>query len=132
MKYSRIVAGLALFLAGVLYVLTQRLGCGQGGGGAGQIAIQGGGDAVPSQPPASSGRQPEEPKPLQITIDDTKYFVGDLPVDSVEALVKMAVAVPKDVPPPRVVVLRQPTARYVAEKKLIDALEAAKIDYAKK
>jgi len=137
MKSSRLVAGLALCLAGALFLLTQKLGCGPGeggGAGAGRIAVQGDGGATPSSSqPAASGRQPETlSKALQITIDDTKYFVGDLPVESVEELVKMAVAVPNDVPPPRVLVVRRPTARYVTEKKLIDALQAAKVDYVAK
>jgi len=66
---------------------------------------------------------------LEITIDDTRYFVGETPVETVDELVKMALAVSKDVPPPRVRIVRKPTARYSAEKNLSDALQAARVDF---
>ena len=130
----RPIAGLAILLAGFLFLLTQKLGLGPGwgwgGGGAGPKAAPIAGSIDPHRTqPAASGRQPEtQSRPLQITIDDTKYLVGDVPVESIDELVKMAIAVPK-----RAAAaghgLRRPTARYMAEKKLTDALQAAKVDF---
>ncbi|MGA2257885.1 MAG: hypothetical protein ABSG53_24745 [Thermoguttaceae bacterium] len=136
LNVSRPIAALAILLAGLLFLLTQKLGFGPGwgwggGAGAGPNAAPLAGSVNPSSAQsAASGRQPETPsKPLQITIDDTKYLVGDLTVESIDELVKMAAAVPKDVPPPRVLIVRRPTARYMAEKKLTDALQGAKVDF---
>ncbi|MGO9114051.1 MAG: hypothetical protein ACLP9L_32955 [Thermoguttaceae bacterium] len=132
-KPSGPIAGLAILLAAFLFLLTQKLGCGPGwggGAGAGPNAAPGPGNAAASKSPPAAPGQPETlAKPLQITIDDTKYLVDDVPAESVDELVKMAVAVPKDVPLPRVRVLLRPTARYVTEKKLSEALLAAKVDF---
>ena len=129
---SRPIAVIAVLLAGFAFLLMQKLGLGPGwggGAGAGPKGQQGGGD--PSVPQAAATVQQPEPlsKPLQITIDDTKYFVDDVSVESLDELVKRATAVPQSVRPPRVRIVRRPTARYVAEKKLTDALETAKIDF---
>jgi len=135
LRVSRPVAALSILLAGLLLLLTHRLGLGPGWGwgGAGPrpntVPLAGSVDPLSPQS-ASSNKQPDaSPGPLQITIDDARYLVGDLPVDSVDALVKLAVAVPKTVPPPRVLVVLRPTARYVAEKNLTDALQAASVDF---
>ncbi len=131
---SRPVAGLAILLAGLLFFLTRGPGWmpGWGGGaGAGPNAAPGGGNA-PAKPLVDSRPQAETPsKPLEITIDDNRYLVLGTPIQSVAELVKLAQEVPQDVPPPRVRIVRRPTARYTAEKNLEDALKAAKVDYVK-
>ena len=72
---------------------------------------------------------PPKPEPLEIMIDDNKYLVKGVEVESVDQLVKMAAAVPKEVPPPRVRILLQRSSRYVTEHTLTDALQAANIDF---
>jgi hypothetical protein len=138
MKPARRIAGLAAcltVLALLLIVpLAHRLGWTPGwGGGEGAVpdgAQQAGVAALSSQPADAAPQPVKPPQPLRITIDDKKYLVGDNPVESVAELVKMAAAVPKEVPPPRVLIHRQPTARYTVEKELLDALRAANIDVA--
>jgi hypothetical protein len=119
---------LAVLLGGFLCLLVQRLGCVPGwGGGAGAGVNPPGGNppaqAAPADLPAAS-----QSKPLEITIDEARYFVNNKPVESVDELVKMSLSVPKEVIP-RVRVVRRPTARFSAEKNLSDALEAAKVDF---
>jgi len=119
-----------MFLLMQMHGLVPGWGWGRGGQGAGPKAAPLAGSVDPSSQPAASGRQADSPaKPLQITIDESKYLIGDRPVATIEELVKLANAVPKEVPPPRVVILLRPTARYLAEKNLTDALQAAKVDY---
>lgn len=136
LKLPRLVAGLAVCLAGLLFFFTQKLGFGPGwnwrGGDRPDVnATQGTGGAAPSAAQATANPPPETPsQPLQITIDNARYLVGGAAVESVDELVKMALAVPKETPPPRVLIFRRPTARYTAEKKLIDALQAARVDFA--
>jgi len=133
-RFSRPIAAIAILLAGALFLLTQKLGLGPGWGwgrgGADPNAVPLAGSVDVSPQPAGSNRPAESPpKPLQITIDESKYLVGDRPVESIDELVKLAVAVPKEAPAPRVVILLRPTARYLAEKKLTDALQKAKVDF---
>lgn len=122
-----------MVLAGILFFFSQKLACGPGlggGAGAGPNGGPGGENLMVSAPLATSGPHADtQSRPLEITIDDTRYLVEGTPVESVDALVKRAAAVPKDVPPPRVRIVHLPTARYSAEKKLDDALEAASIDF---
>lgn len=72
---------------------------------------------------------PPKPEPLEITIDDDKYLVKGVEVEGIDELVKMASSVPKEVPLPRVRILRLPTSRYQAEEKLKAALEAVHVDF---
>ena len=124
----RSVVGLAVLLAGAFYVLTQKMNCMNGGAGPAINGAPAGANPV-AQPVTEAAKADSQSKPLEITIDDAKYFVGDTPVESTDELVKMAQAVPKGVTPPRVRIIRKPTARYSAEKNLSDALQAAKVDF---
>jgi hypothetical protein len=125
--FYRPILGLAILLAGVLYFLTQKLGMVPGLGGGPGAAVNSG--ASPAAVAASSAAPPiAEAKPLEITIDDHTYFVNNKPVESIDGLVKMSLAVPKEVSP-RVRIVRRPSSLYSAETKLGAALEAAKIDF---
>jgi hypothetical protein len=136
LSVPRVGLALVVVLAGALYFMTQKLGMfpnwgGDPGGGANRAANDSarGDSGSPAPQPAPSTAMPiSEPKPLDIVIDEHAYFVNNKPVEGVEELVKMSLAVPKDVSP-RVRIVRRPTARYTATKNLSDALDAAKIDY---
>ena len=95
-------------------------GGGPGGeGGKGPVVI-----ASPDEPPT-----PAKPQPLEITVDDDKYLVKGVEVKGLDELLKMAAAVPQEVPPPRVRVVLRRTSRYIAETKLSEALQGAKIEF---
>ncbi len=103
---------------------------GAGGGPGGNGGDGGKGSAVVSgvvEPPPPP--PPPKPEPLEITIDDNKYLVKGVEVGSVDELVRMAAAVPKEVPLPRVRVLLRRTSRYVTEHALTEALQAANVEF---
>ena len=120
------VAGRALLAVGLLQGLHGLGHWPSFGGGDGR----GDGDKGSAEAAGSGGAlAPAKPGPLEITVNNDKYLVKGVEVGSVEELVAMAAAVPAEVPPPRVRVVLRGTSRYVPETKLIEALQAAKIDF---
>jgi hypothetical protein len=128
-----IVAAFAVCLAAFILLVMSKLSCESGGRGNGPgpggvpanvaTGLPGESNATPPAAAQSS------PKPLEIVIDEKTYLVDDAVVEDIDKLVKMAQAVPANVPPPRVRIVRRPTARFLAEKNLKEALETAHVGF---